>query len=309
MAGREALTKPDWIAVDWGTSALRIWAIGREGSVVAKAASDDGMGKLRPDEFEPALLSLIGHWLPTDGRTMSVTVCGMAGARQGWVEAAYRQTPCAPVASGHLTPVRTGDRRIAVNIIPGLSQDDPPDVMRGEETQLAGLVARLGLAEATVCMPGTHSKWVRVERGQVADFTTFMTGEAFSLFASQSVLRHSLDAEGEDRDAFLSGVADMLQEPERLTAALFGIRAGGLLRNTGAAVARSRLSGLLIGVELAAARSRWEGKVVHLVGARPLSQAYAAALEHAGARPVIEDAEALTLAGLAAAHAGIGGAH
>jgi 2-dehydro-3-deoxygalactonokinase len=81
------------------------------------------------------------------------------------------------------------------------------------------------------------------------------------------------------------------------------------LRNTGAAAARSRLSGLLIGVELAAARSRWEGQAVHLVGARPLSQAYAVALEHAGARPVIEDAEALTLAGLAAAHAGIGSAH
>ena len=308
MAGRESLTKPDWIAVDWGTSALRVWAIGAGGSVFARAASDDGMGKLRPDEFEPALLSLIGDWLPTDGRKMSVIVCGMAGARQGWVEAAYRQTPCAPVASGHLTPVRTGDQRIAVNIIPGLSQDDPPDVMRGEETQLAGLVARLGQADATVCMPGTHSKWVRLERGHVADFTTFMTGEAFSLFASRSVLRHSVDAEGEDRDAFLSGVADMLEEPERLTTALFGIRAGGLLRNTGAAVASSRLSGLLIGVELAAARSRWEGNVVHVVGARPLSQAYAAALEQAGAQPVIEDAEALTVAGLAAAHAGAGSA-
>ncbi|MEX0954062.1 MAG: 2-dehydro-3-deoxygalactonokinase [Rhizobiaceae bacterium] len=305
MAGSDALAMLDWIAADWGTSALRVWAVGRDGSVIANAASDDGMGKLRPDGFEPALLSLIGDWLPADGRTMSVTVCGMAGARQGWVEAAYRQTPCAPVASGHLTPVQTRDQRIAVNIIPGLSQGDPPDVMRGEETQLAGLVAKLGVAEATVCMPGTHSKWVRVERGQVADFTTFMTGEAFSLFASQSVLRHSVDAEGEDRKAFLTGVADMLQQPERLTAALFGIRAGGLLRNTGAAVARSRLSGLLIGIELAAARSRWEGQVVHVVGAHALSQAYAAALEHAGARPVIEDAEALTLAGLAA---GAGGA-
>lgn len=308
MAGGEVLTKPEWIAVDWGTSALRVWAIGRDGAVVANAASDDGMGKLRPDEFEPALLGLVGNWLPAGGGAMQVIVCGMAGARQGWLEAPYRAVPCAPVASGRLTQVRTGDRRIAVNIIPGLSQDDPPDVMRGEETQLAGLVAGLGQADATVCMPGTHSKWVRVEHGRVARFTTFMTGEAFALLASQSVLRHSVDAGGEDRNAFLSGVADMLEEPERLTAALFGIRAGGLLKNTGGAVARSRLSGLLIGVELAAARSHWEGQVVHLVGARPLSQAYAAALERAGAQPVIEDAEALTLAGLAAAHESAGGA-
>jgi 2-dehydro-3-deoxygalactonokinase len=308
MAGSEGLAELSWIAADWGTSALRVWAVGKNGSVLAMSSSDDGMGKLRPDEFEPALLKLIDGWLPCNGRTVPVTVCGMAGAKQGWTEAAYRAVPCAPVGDGQLTAVATADGRIAVSIVPGLSQSEPPDVMRGEETQLGGLVGRLGAVDATICMPGTHSKWVRLEHGKVEDFTTFMTGEAFALFAGKSVLRHSVGADGEDRNAFLGGVADALAAPERITASLFGIRAAGLLAGMTAATARSRLSGLLIGVELAATRHRWDGQSVHLIGAPRLVDSYATALDHAGARPVTEDAEKLTLAGLAVANASRAGA-
>lgn len=50
--------------------------------------------------------------------------------------------------------------------------------MRGEETQLLGLITRHKLADATVCLPGTHSKWATVKDGAVAEFKTFMTGEA-----------------------------------------------------------------------------------------------------------------------------------
>jgi 2-dehydro-3-deoxygalactonokinase len=42
--------KPEWIAVDWGTSNLRVWAMGPEG-VLAEAASDAGMGSLARDGF------------------------------------------------------------------------------------------------------------------------------------------------------------------------------------------------------------------------------------------------------------------
>ena len=36
----------DWIAVDWGTSRLRAWAMGADGSVLQAAQSDMGMGAL-----------------------------------------------------------------------------------------------------------------------------------------------------------------------------------------------------------------------------------------------------------------------
>lgn len=303
MAQGGGLPGLDWIAADWGTSALRLWAVGADGSVLARAASGAGMGGLDPDGYEPALVEIVGGWLP-EARTVPVIVCGMAGARQGWREAAYRPVPCAPVAGGDLTPVATADRRLAVALVPGLSQTDPPDVMRGEETQLAGLAERLGPAAAIACLPGTHAKWARLEGGRVTRFATFMTGEAFALLAERSVLRHSVASAGDDREAFLAAAVEMLDRPQRLTAALFGIRATDLLGGAGAVAARSRLSGLLIGAELAATQDWWTGRTVHLVGAPSLATAYAEALAAAGARTAVEDAETLTLAGLAIARAG-----
>ena len=292
----------DWIAVDWGTSALRAWALDTHGNVLASAQSQDGMGTLGPDGYEPALLRLAEDWLPPGSR-VSVIVCGMAGARQGWTEAAYRQIPCPPVAGGQMTPVATSDERLHISIVPGLCQIDPPDVMRGEETQLAGLMRQTGAADAIVCMPGTHSKWVSVERDDVAGFTTFMTGELFAVISTHSILRHSVGPSGDDRDAFLQGISDMLADTGTLTAALFGIRASGLLAGMAQETARSRLSGLLIGAELAATRGLWEAAPVHLVGAGPLVASYADALGHAGGTAIRHDAGELTLQGLAMARA------
>jgi 2-dehydro-3-deoxygalactonokinase len=35
-----------WIAVDWGTSNLRIWGVATNGELVAEASSNKGMAKL-----------------------------------------------------------------------------------------------------------------------------------------------------------------------------------------------------------------------------------------------------------------------
>ena len=71
----------DWIAVDWGTSRLRAWAMGADGSVLQAAQSDMGMGALTPAGFETALLEVAGEWI--EGPTR-VVACGMVGAKQGW---------------------------------------------------------------------------------------------------------------------------------------------------------------------------------------------------------------------------------
>jgi len=304
MAGSSTITAPDWIAGDWGTSTLRVWALGREGDVLATAASQEGMSGLAPADYEPVLMSHVRTWLPeTAARSVPVIVCGMAGAKQGWKDAGYRQAPCAASSGGGIIRVPTRDARLSVSILPGVCQMEPADVMRGEETQLAGLAATLGPVDATVCLPGTHSKWVRLEGGRIAGFRTFMTGELFSVIAGHSLLRHSIAPEGENAAAFAEAVEDMLADPAGLTGALFAIRASGLVGKADGAAARSRLSGLLIGAELAATRPQWDGKPVHVVGSGALSDAYASALETAGASPVREDAEALTLAGLIQARA------
>lgn len=290
----------DWIAVDWGTTRLRAWAMDADGRPLDEATSDDGMGSLAPDGFEPALLKLSEQWLG-DVRA-SVVVCGMAGARQGWTEAPYRSVPCAPLA-GDPVPAPTRDRRIEAWILRGASQDRPADVMRGEETQIGGFLAGAPDFDGAICLPGTHSKWVHASVGEIVGFRTFMTGELFALLSEASVLRHSAATEGWDDDAFADALSETLSRPETLSAQLFAIRAESLLRDLPPAAARSRLSGLLIGSELAASRHWWLGRPVAVVGAPALASVYADALRLQGVEPTLIDGAEATLSGLAAARA------
>ena len=289
----------NWIAVDWGTSNLRAWAMGPDG-VLASGSSDDGMGKLTKAEFEPALLRLIAPWLSA-GET-PVIACGMVGASQGWLEAPYRATPCTPVASGALMRVPTQDPRIRMMIAPGLSQAKPADVMRGEETQIAGALALTPGFDGVFCLPGTHSKWVHVSAGEVVSFQTFLTGEMFALLSNQSVLRHGMAGGGWDDPSFDQGLSDALSRPEKIGAFLFSLRAEGLLAGLAAPQARARLSGLLIGVELAAAKPYWLGQPIAIIGADALSDTYARALTAQGTTPSIIPAANTVLGGLSLAH-------
>ncbi|MGR3544068.1 MAG: 2-dehydro-3-deoxygalactonokinase, partial [Paracoccus sp. (in: a-proteobacteria)] len=175
------------------------------------------------------------------------------------------------------------------------------DVMRGEETQIAGLSLRDPDFDGAVCLPGTHTKWVTIAGGRVACFRSCMTGEIFDLLAHRSILRHMLGAGGDDMAAFDAACQAALTDPAAAYGALFGLRAGALLNDLAPATAASRLSGLLIGWELAATRDLWAGRTVALIGSRVLSPLYARALATRGIAATVHDAEYLTLAGLFAA--------
>ncbi|WP_179378814.1 2-dehydro-3-deoxygalactonokinase [Jannaschia marina] len=284
----------DWIAVDWGTTALRITRM-EGGRPRETRESDRGMNTLDPDAFEPTLLDLAGDWI--DGPT-EILACGMVGARQGWAEATYRTVPCAAV-DGDLTRVETRDPRLRVSIVPGVRQLDPhPDVMRGEETQIAGIVTSLDDFEGVACLPGTHTKWAHLSAGEIVSFRTVMTGELFATITGQSVLRHSLAGDGWDEAAFLDAVSDTLSQPELLTARMFELRAADLLHGQEAATGRAILSGLLIGAELAATKPWWLGRDVVITGSEKTTRAYATALSAQGLDPKLLPADEMTFAGL-----------
>lgn len=283
---------PAWIAVDWGTSHLRAWLMDADDQVLERRQSDAGMARLAQTEFAGALEALVGAF---DG---PVVACGMVGARQGWAEAPYATTPCAPPSARAAT--RVGN----VHILPGVQQGQPADVMRGEETQIAGYLALEPEFDGILCLPGTHTKWVHISAGEIVSFRTAMTGELFALLSEHSVLRHSV-GEGWAPDAFAAGVSDALSKPESLAAQLFNIRAAGLLQGTEPDAARARLSGLLIGAELAAMRPYWLGQAVALIGATGLSEAYASALSLQGVTAQIVEDETMTLNGLIAARAAL----
>ena len=193
-----------------------------------------------------------------------------------------------------------------IRILPGLAQRDAmaPDVMRGEETQLLGAAGALGGGDHLVCMPGTHSKWVRLSGGRVEGFSSFMTGELFEAIAGHTILSHAIADAGAvsgDNAAFRVAVARMVERPALATSQLFSVRAGSLIAGLSPDDAKARLSGTLIGLEIAGALSLVaEGTPVALVVSGGLGSLYTAALAAAGIAPTLIDADTAVRNGLAA---------
>ncbi len=245
------MSQAAYVAVDWGTSSFRLWLMNPAGDVLAERRSAEGMLAAAKIGFPTVLqshldaVSAAGH--------LPVVICGMAGARQGWVEAGYIDTP-ASLASILQRAVPVGGQSRDIRILPGIAQRDPkaPDVMRGEETQLLGALGADG--EALVCMPGTHSKWANVHGGTVERFTTFMTGELFSAISRETILSLAVANADEavEQEAFKSAVAAAYEKPALAANLLFRVRSSQLLYGGSAASAREQISGTLIGIELAA---------------------------------------------------------
>ncbi|SFJ08632.1 2-dehydro-3-deoxygalactonokinase [Bradyrhizobium sp. Gha] len=250
------MTEPAFVAVDWGTSSFRLWLVDRTGQVLAERRSDEGMLAAAKAGFPSVLQAHLAAVQAPDH--LPVLVCGMAGAKTGWVEAGYVDTP-APLSAVLQQAARVPGEVRDIRILPGIAQRDAsaPDVMRGEETQLLGALGLEAAGEALVCMPGTHSKWVRVKDGSVAHFSTFMTGELFSVVSRETILSLAIAGadDAEDVASFKAAVKAAFEAPAFAANHLFTARSRQLLFGGTPAAARETLSGTLIGAELAAGLS------------------------------------------------------
>jgi 2-dehydro-3-deoxygalactonokinase len=230
LATGSAVAQAAYVAVDWGTSSFRLWSIAASGRVLGERRSDEGMVTAAKAGFAAVLQSHLAAVGAADDAP--VLICGMAGARQGWVEAGYVDTPARLGAILERAVQVPGQSR-DIRILPGIAQRDAeaPDVMRGEETQLLGALGMDATDDAIVCMPGTHSKWVTVAGGTVECFSTFMTGELFSAISRDTILSHAVagaDA-AEDGAAFRSAVTAAYETPARAANLLFQVRSRQLL--------------------------------------------------------------------------------
>jgi 2-dehydro-3-deoxygalactonokinase len=274
------MNQAGYVAVDWGTSSFRLWLMDRTGDVLAERRSQEGMMAAGKPGFAAVLRSHLEAVSATP--SLPVIICGMAGARQGWVEAGYVDTP-APLESILKQAVTVPGQDRDIRILPGIAQRDArvPDVMRGEETQLLGAVDA-DATEAIVCMPGTHSKWVRVNGGVVERFATFMTGELFDAVSQHTILAHAVAGaeEADDIDAFKSAVTAAFEAPAFAANLLFQVRSGQLLYGGTPAAARAKISGTLIGLELAAGLAGDRPEVgITLIASGRLRMLYQSAFE------------------------------
>lgn len=265
--------------LDWGTTSLRAYAFDATGAIIGSLQSADGIQQ-RQGAFAETLEDVLDRL--GVGKQVPALLSGMIGSRQGWVEAPYIELPASlDSLAGALQPV-PGTRRVA--IVPGAcrSTERVPEVMRGEETQLFGLLDRDATGLSTVAMPGTHCKWVLLDGAEVRDFRTYMTGEVFGLMSERSILSRLMQPGDDDWAAFEQGLA-RAREPGGLLNHLFGTRTLGLFERLPATGLRSYLSGLLIGHEIVSAEPR--GKVV-LVGDGDLTERYRRALAWSGIEAV-----------------------
>ena len=260
-----------WIAVDWGTSTFRAYLV-QNNEVSDTIETKDGMKFVKSHLFEQTLLTLIDRWLDNDKIT-EILASGMVGSKQGWEEAPYQKTPCNLKNLNYITP-SLKDNRISLKIFSGVSQINQPDVMRGEETQIAGFLNENPNFNGSICLPGTHSKWVEIKNNNIIKFKTFMTGELFEIISKNSVLIHSVKAEKIDKMELLKSVDKILQKPELFSNALFQLRADDLINSKGPLIYKSRLSGYLLAIELLGSVEFWKNSDIVLIGNPDLIEMY-----------------------------------
>ena len=297
-----------WIAIDWGSSNLRVWALNNNNAILDSISSNDGMLGLASNEFEPLLSEKISKWGIGDVN-IPILCCGMVGAKQGWVEAPYASIPYNLMQEVDSVKVSCSDDRLNVQILGGLRQDNPADVMRGEETQIRGFLSIFSNFDGIICLPGTHTKWVHVSAGEVISFRTFMSGELFDLLSKYSVLKNSVKSDGWNDKEFKSAVFESISNPQKIFSDFFRLRADHLLKQVEQSELRSKLSGFIIGAELAGAKPYWLGQNVVILGNNNLSKIYKTALEGQGIFAQEVDATECTLNGLAQAFSLISGRH
>ena len=278
------------IGIDWGTTVLRAYRLAEDGAVLARRETPRGILGIEPGGFPDALRATVGDWIAEGAAP--VLVCGMAGSRQGWLEAPYLPCP-ASLDSLAAAVVDVPFEGARVRIVPGLTCRDRhgvPEVMRGEETQMLG--AALGTEAATICLPGSHSKWANLAGGAVTGFTTHLSGEAYAALSRHTILARMLDADAPHHAVgFARGVA-RARQGGGLLHHLFGLRAASLFDEIGEAEAASYLSGLLIGHEVAAALEDGVAPPVILIGAERLTSRYGAALDAFGIPHRVAEADA-----------------
>lgn len=274
---------PRLIAIDWGTSSFRAWAMTAEGEVLDARESGSGILAVEGGDFDAAFEAALGDWLAAAPEA-PVIASGMITSRNGWCETPYLPLPVrAGDLARALTPLTTRQGRL-VHFVTGIARDAErglPDVMRGEETELAGHLAADGPQDGLYILPGTHSKWARARAGAIVDFETYMTGEFFAVLSRHSILGRLMAADAAPSpDAFAEGVAVARVPGASILSTAFSARTLALFGRLAAGAIGDYLSGLLVGSEIAGALARHpDVDRVTIIGRGDLCERYRAAVE------------------------------
>ena len=282
---------PALIALDWGTSSLRGYLLGKNGEILESRQADRGILKVTDGAFAATYLEFCSGW-----GDLPAIASGMIGSKQGWKEAPYVPAPASlqQIVAGLVSVDIPGHRPL--RIVPGVSCRDQygvPDVMRGEETQLFGALAGASGPARSFVLPGTHSKWAVAGPDGIERFSTFMTGEVFAVMRAHSILGRLMPEASvvAADDGFRRGANSALHGGGGdLLHRMFSVRTLGLFNDVPAAQLASYMSGLLIGEEVFAARAARllpEAGAVGIIGDAALADLYRVVLEMADVESLV----------------------
>ena len=268
------------VLVDWGTSQFRALLISNKGNLLDSIETNDGAARMHRrvqegSSYEIFLEETLHRWL--EDCSLPVILVGMLGSSIGWVPVPAVRCPASiDDTLGHLHKVNF---KCPAAIVPGMAainRSKTADFMRGEESQIFGWWVGEGkpMAEYSLCLPGTHTKWVDFAAGHIKSFSTALTGELYALLSKHSILASS--EQQHNRDEFMNGVYQAVNYPGVIHQ-LFSCRSKVLEGELSGDDHHSYMSGLLIGDEvstLAAADGKFFKRPVFIIGNPFLSELY-----------------------------------
>lgn len=243
------------VAVDWGTSSFRACTLDNQLIIIDKISSDDGIlhasGRFE-EVLQNALTSLQGYIAG-----IPIILSGMITSRNGWIEVPYAALPTTTSDLARVAKQLTLPELGELWFIPGIKAEGvEADVMRGEETEIFGALTHIKLDDATIIIPGTHSKHAVIRDGAIQSFRTYLTGEMFSALIKSSILgAFGNQMCGVACAWFENGIRTGANQgaPGAMLNRVFSARSRVLVDDLPEDHARCYLSGLLIGAELAEA--------------------------------------------------------
>lgn len=290
-----------FVGVDWGTTKASFILARTDGTILAEQTGPGIAALDSPDAIEAACFAAVADW-----PRVPLVIAGMAGSDIGWHPAPYVSAP-ATAEDVHASAIRFAARGVQVALLPGVKTtrgDGFPDFMRGEEIQIFGSMASdAGL----VCLPGTHSKWARIDNGKIAYFHTAMSNELMDAVGRGTILLKPKHAPiAQPGVQFLEGVTAVTHSKLGLETMLFTVRSRQIAKTLTAATADDYLAGLCIGSDIRSALTfHPDTRSVTLVGAPSLTKLYAAALASVGITSPQVDGKTAALAGLTSAYRAI----
>ncbi|MBS1920517.1 MAG: 2-dehydro-3-deoxygalactonokinase [Bacteroidetes bacterium] len=286
------MNKDFFISVDWGTSTFRLRTVNKsslqkEDEIILPVGVRDlyqqwqqegGDRELMFLNFLNQQISQLKAVIPVE--ETEVVISGMASSNIGICELQYLPLPLNILFKGLF--VKHLQNQIfphGIYLISGICSNQ--DIMRGEETQLLGLITEEDFQRKSMfILPGTHSKHILCDHGIVADFDSFMTGELFQAICEKTIIKNSVTtppSEFANWKSFEEGVFQSRKKKSLLNE-LLRIRSRNILDNKTPAENYYFLSGLLIGEELVTLKSRSFDKLLLCAG-RNLYAPYYRALQ------------------------------